>query len=119
MTLASLTILLAGAGIFMTGYLALIFLRDPQKAMVQVTHRVEYLPKIMAGRYFAFFLLTIGATLSRDPQVIGVLFAVFAIVSFYDTWIYQRDGHPFWPHFAAGVASSLVAVVALLAQGAA
>lgn len=115
MSLASLTIWLSGAGIMVTGLLAVLFLRDPVKAMVQVTHRPESLPKIMGGRYVGFFLFAVGATLLGDLRVIAWMFAVFAFVSFYDTWIYARDGHPFAKHLQAGIASLIVLAVALAA----
>jgi hypothetical protein len=117
MTLASLTIGLAGIGILVTGYLAVIFLRDPVAAMAQTTHRAEYLPRIMGGRYVGFFLFAIGAALSRDARVIGWLFAVFTVVSLYDVWVYRAGGHRFGPHLAAAVASAIGACVAALAIG--
>ena len=87
-SLATLAILLSAGGIAITGLLAVMFLRDPVRGMEQVTHRLENLPQIMAGRYTGFFFLAVGATLYRDLTVITALFAVFAFVSFFDTWVY-------------------------------
>lgn len=116
MTLASLTILLSGIGILVTGLLAVLFLRDPVRGMAQVTHRAEDLPRVMAGRYSGFFLLAVGATVYGDIRVIGGLFAVFAFVSFYDAWLYASGGHAYGKHLQAGIASLVVVGVAAAAE---
>lgn len=115
-SLATLAIILSTGGILTTGALAFAFLRDPEAGMAQVTHRLENLPQIMAGRYTGFFFLAVGATLYRDLMVIAWLFAVFAFVSFFDTWVYARLNQRFAKHLAAGIASCLVVVVAAAAQ---
>ena len=69
----------------------------------------------MTGRYAAFALLTLGATLYRDLKVIAGLFAVFAVLGFADAWIYGSDAYPYAKHLAAGVAASIVVMIALLA----
>ena len=117
MTLEGAAIALSGMGILVTGVLALLFLRDPVAGMAQTTHRLEKLPEVMADRYIALMILTIGATLYGDMKVIAVLFASFAFMGFADAWIYARGGFSFAKHLAAGVAASIVVVVALLADG--
>jgi len=111
-TLASFAIILSAVGVCVTALLAGLFLRDPVSGMAQVTHRAEDLPNIMTGRYIGFFLLALGATVYGDLKVITFLFAVFAFVSFFDTWTYARRGHKYAKHLQAGIASSLVVVVA-------
>ncbi len=111
-SLATLAIILSGLGILVTGLLAVTFLKDPVKGMAQVTHRLEFLPQVMAGRYSGFVLLALGATLYQDLTVIAFLFAVFAFYSVYDAVIYTKAGHPYAKHLSAGVASGIVTLVA-------
>lgn len=115
MTLATLAIILSGAGILVTGLLAVVFLRDPVTGMAQVTHRAEQLPEVMTDRYIAFTGLTIFATLYGDMKVIAAWFAALGFMAFADAFIYQRAGFPIAKHMAAGVAAALVMIVALLA----
>ncbi|MEL6205967.1 MAG: hypothetical protein AAFR47_11730 [Pseudomonadota bacterium] len=84
--------------------LAVGFACNPQGAMEKATHRPEKLPMVMAGRYMAFTALAFGAALYGDPVPILYLFAVFSAVSFFDAWIYAREGQPWGPHAAAGAA---------------
>ena len=116
MFLDQAAIVLSGMGVLVTGVLALLFLRDPVGGMAATTHRPEKLPEVMTDRYVAFTILAIGATLYGDLNVIAVLFAAFAFMGFADAWIYARGGFPYGKHFAAGVAASIVAIVALLAK---
>ena len=58
----------------------------------------------------------LGATLYGDLNVIAFLFAAFAFMGFADAFIYARGGHPISKHVTAGIAASIVAVVACLAQ---
>jgi hypothetical protein len=113
--LGSLSISLSAVGVVITALLALAFLRDPQRGLVQTTHRLELLPLVMADRYVAFTLLALAATLYGDFAVIAGLFSVFAFMGFADAWIYARAGHPFTKHLFAGLAASLVAVIGLAA----
>ena len=113
--LPTLAVLLSGGGILVTGLLATAFLRDPIRGMAQTTHRAESLPRVMADRYVAFTALAAGATLYRDLAVIAFLFAVFAFMSYADTAIYARDGHPYVKHLIAGLAATAVTGVALAA----
>jgi len=115
MPVATLVIILSACGILVTGLLAVLVLRDPIKGLSQVTHRMDDLPKIMAGRYSGFFLLAVGATLYGDLKVICFLFAVFAFVSFFDTWVYAQGGHAYGKHLQAGIASTLVTAIAFYA----
>ncbi len=115
MTLEGAAIALSGVGIVVTGGFALLFLYDPDLAMKQTTHLSDKLPQVMTGRYAAFALLALGATLYRDLKVIAGLFAVFAFLGFADALIYATGAHPFAKHLAAGVAASIVVAVALLA----
>lgn len=117
MSLAGLAILLSGVGVLATGYLALIFLRDPATGMAKATHHVENLPEVMTDRYVAFTLLAIGATVYQDLYVIAGLFAAFAFMGFFDAWIYARAGYPVAKHVGAGIAATLVVIVALAALG--
>lgn len=91
-------------GGLVTLYLAIDFARDPEGAMRRATHRPELLPQVMVGRYLAFTALAAGAAAYGDPWPILYLFAVFAGVSFYDAWLYAREGHAWAPHAAAGSA---------------
>ena len=115
MTLAGLAIALSGVGILVTGALALAFLRDPVAGLEQTTHRAEKLPEVMTDRYIAFTILALGATVYGDLKVIALLFASFAFMGFADAWIYARGQFPFAKHLLAGVAATVVVVVALLA----
>lgn len=115
MSLATLSVLLAGLGGLFTGRFGVLFLLDPERGFAATTHRPEELPKVMADRYFAFALLALGSAVYGDFRVIAYLFAVFALVSFADAWIYARIDRPYVKHFAAGVMSIIVMVVALLA----
>ena len=116
MTLAQVAIALSGVGVLVTGFLALVFLRDPVKGMQQTTHRAEKLPEVMTDRYIAFTILALAATIYGDLNVIAVLFATFAFMGFADAWIYARRGFPIAKHVGAGVAALLVVVVALMAK---
>ncbi len=118
MTLARLAIALSALGTLVTGALAFLFMRDPLSALRLTTHRAEKLPQVMADRYVAMAVLTIGATLYGDMKVIAVLFGTFAFMGFADAWIYRRGGFPIAKHMAAGVLALIVVVVALLALSA-
>ena len=115
MTVATLTLVFAFLGAVFTGSLAFLFLRDPERALVATTHRLEQLPKVMADRYFAFTLLALGAVVYGDFKVIAYLFAVYSFLGFADAWIYSRIGKSYVKHFAAGVLAIIVMITALLA----
>ena len=115
MSLATLAIALSGAGILVTGLLAVVFLRDPVAGMAQTTHQHDKLPQVMTDRYIAFTGLALFATLYGDLKVIAALFAAFAFMGFADAYIYHRGGYPTAKHMVAGCAASLVTIVALWA----
>ncbi|MGV6812596.1 MAG: hypothetical protein ACWA47_10135 [Brevirhabdus sp.] len=115
MSLASVAIILAGAGVVVTGLLALAFLRDPAKGLEQTTHHLEDLPKVMADRYLFMTFLALGAVIHGDMAVIAWLFAGFAFMGYADALIYARAGKSYSKHFVAGVAASVVMIVAVLA----
>lgn len=117
MTLMQVAIALSGAGVLVTGFLAVLFLRDPARGLKQTTHRAEKLPQVMTDRYIAFTMLAVGATFYGDMAVIAVLFTSFAFMGFADAYIYAKSGHPFKKHIGAGIAASLVVIVALAALG--
>lgn len=116
MSLATLALILSAGGIAVTGYLAAIFIANPARGMVKVSHELEHLPQVMTDRYVGFTLLALGATLYGDLKVIAFLFAVFAYIALHDAAIYARAGKPVRPHFVAGLAAALVAAVALPAH---
>ena len=114
--LSTLALIGSGAGVAVTGTLAVLFLRDPVQAMVQTTHHADQLPQVMTGRYIALTLLALGATIHGNMAVIAFLFAVFAFLGFADAWIYARADRPMAKHLTAGITASLVTVVALVAH---
>jgi hypothetical protein len=113
----SLLQILTGLGVVVTGWLVWNFARDTDKGMKAVSHLPEQLPQVMTGRYIGFFILAFAAFMYGQPGQIAVLYGVFALVAFWDAAVYFRIGKPFGPHLGAGVASGLVAVVALASQG--
>ena len=115
-SLHTLALVLSGAGVVVPGALGVMFLRDPAKGMAFATHRLENLPQVMADRYVALVALGLGATCYGDMKVIAFLFAVFAFLGFADAVIYARAGTPFSKHLMAGVAATVVVVVALAAN---
>ncbi|MDQ7070940.1 MAG: hypothetical protein Q9M48_09435 [Rhodobacterales bacterium] len=116
MTFASTTLYLSGIGVAVTGYLAVIFLRDPQNGLQQTTHHAENLPSVMTDRYLAMTALAAGATFYGDFKVIAFLFATFAFMGFADAFIYARAGKSISKHMIAGGAAMIVVIVAILAQ---
>lgn len=106
--------LLAWGGVLVTAAIFLAFLTDPARGMAQADHRLEQLPQVMTGRYAANAFLAVAAAIHGRPGPIAVLFAAFALMSFWDTWTYASRGLPYRPHALAGVASVLVAAVAVL-----
>ncbi len=118
--LETLTYAALGITVLITGYYAVIFLRDPQAALVTATHRPDLLPQVMAGRYMVVFLLTLGVLILNDLRVTIYFFAVCAFMGFYDGWVYWRRGLPHFKHTITGVlaAGALgLALLTLLARG--
>lgn len=116
MTLQTLTVLLCFGGALVTGVLAVTFWRNPEAGMAAATHRPEKLPLVMIDRYIAFTFLAIAAAFYGDPLVIAVLFVAFAFMGLADGVIYARAGFPHIKHTAAGLASLIVAGVAMLTE---
>lgn len=116
MSFAGASLVLSGFGVVTTGYLAAIFLRNPQDGLLKTTHHAENLPAVMTDRYIAMTALAAGATYYGDFKVIAFLFATFAFMGFADAVIYKRAGKPISKHVTAGVAAMIVVIVALLAQ---
>lgn len=106
---------LSGAASVVILAIALRFRSDPEKAMHTVEHVGAALHWVMAGRYLAFALLALGATLYGDFVVICGLFGVFAFLGFYDTVLYSRLGAPIATHLWAGLGSLIVAGTAFAA----
>ena len=115
MTLASLAVILSVGGVLVTGLLAVLFIRDPQRGLVLATHRLEFLPMVMADRYMAMCFLAVGASVLGDLKVIAWLFAAFTLMGCSDAWIYARAGHPYMKHLLSGVAAAVVVAAALAA----
>ncbi len=107
-----LSIILAWAGVIVTGWLALLFVLDPAQGMRHTTHRLDQLPRVMADRYIAMAFLAVGAAWKGDPAVIAWLFAAFAFMGLADAVIYARAGQPMGRHLAAGLAAAVVAAIA-------
>lgn len=107
---------LAGAASLMIVWIALQFRSNPSAALHSVEHLEAALPWVMAGRYLAFALLSIAATLYGDLSVIAGLFGVFAVLGFFDTVLYSRLGAPVFKHLTAGLGALVVAAVAFIAE---
>lgn len=95
--------------------IVLRFRSDPEKALHTVEHVGAALHWVMAGRYLAFALLALAATLYGDFLVICGLFAVFAFLGFYDAVLYSRLGAPISKHLLAALGATIVAIVAFAA----
>ncbi len=111
----TLAMIAAAIGGVATLVLGIAFFIDPDAGFRVSQHRRSLLPKAMAGRYFAFTLLALAAALYGDALVILVLFAVFAIVSFFDAFTYASEGEPWWIHAAAGALCFVVIALAGIA----
>lgn len=98
-----------------TGYFAVKFSRDPEGGLRAATHRLEFLPLVMAGRYLAIALLALGAFVYGDMVVIAYFFAVCAVMGVIDTWIYWRRGLPFVTHLIPGALAVLAVGISLMA----
>ena len=72
----------------LTGFYALILLRNPEGAMKTATHQLHLLPQIMAGRYLVLFLLTLGVLFLGQPEVAAYFLAVCTMLGLYDGWVY-------------------------------
>ena len=101
-----------------TGGLVAMVIPNPSTGLARLGHLPECLTEVMAGRYIAFFVFSLGAAYYGDPIVLFGLFIGFAVASAADTYIYARKGGKFGPHLAAGVASVIGAALSLIAAGA-
>ena len=106
----------AGLGGVFNVLIAVAFARDPAEGMRANNHVLAQLPNVMTGRYLANVFLTAGALILGDLRVIGWLFAAYALMAFADTFIYHRAGLPHGKHTFAGVAATLVALIAVIAH---
>jgi len=116
MSLGVIAIGFSALVVLVTGYLAAVFTVNPRAGMAQVRHLPDYLPQAMANRYVGFFLLSLAATIYGDFAVLSTLFAVFAFIGIADGVVYVRAGKPSAPHFVAGLAAAVAALVALAAS---
>jgi hypothetical protein len=114
-TLAQLSIGVAGLWAVLMGGLAALYAVNPALGLAKTAHHGAELPRVMGDRYLAFAVLALGAAWHGDPVVIAFLFAVFALMGLADAAIYARAGKPFWPHLAAGAVSAGLSLVAFLA----
>jgi hypothetical protein len=113
MSLAVLTMI---CGVISLGILAVMagaFWASPDRGLALTTHRVELLPRVMAGRYTAFALLAVFALVQGDPALYAAFFAVCAFMGFADGLIYARAGLPHSKHTLSGVLSVVAFGVAL------
>jgi hypothetical protein len=121
-TAAIIGVMTITAGI--TGFMALLFLRDPARGLVAATHRPELLPQVMTGRYVVIFLLALGVlihvSVGGHPAVAAWFLAVCALMGLWDGGVYRRRGLPHARHTATGLLAlgGLGIVLAGLAAGA-
>ncbi len=113
MTLAVLTMV---CGVITLGILAVMataFWASPERGLQLTTHRVDLLPRVMAGRYTAFALLAIFALVQGDATLFAAFFAICAFMGFADGLIYARAGLPHMKHTLSGVLSVIAFGVAM------
>ena len=99
-----------------TGYYALLFLRNPEAAMTKATHRLDLLPQVMTGRYVVVFLFVLGAVLINDLRVSAWLFGVCTFLGLYDGWVYYSRGLPHFKHTVTGLLALFALCLTLLAM---
>lgn len=113
--LVTLTYITLVITVLITGYIAWLFVRDPQGAMETATHRLDLLPQVMTGRYIVVFLLALGALIYADVAVAAYFFAVCTFLGLYDGWLYWSRGLPHIKHTATGLLALGAFVIAILA----
>jgi hypothetical protein len=113
MTPAALTLACGVITLAILAGMAAAFWASPARGLALTTHRVELLPRVMAGRYTAFALLCLFVLIQRDPALFAAFFAVCAFMGFTDGLIYARAGHPHIKHTLSGVLSVIALAVAL------
>ena len=106
--------------VIITGYYAVIFIRDPETAMVRATHRPELLPNVMTGRYIVMFLFAFGVLLLDNAKFSAFFFAVCAFMGLYDGWIYRSRNLPHFKHTITGLlalGALGISILALVTSG--
>ncbi len=101
-TLTTLVMLITAG---FTGFYAFVTLRDPLRGMETMTHKMDLLPHIMAGRYLVLFLLTLGVLFYGQIDVAIYFLAVCSVLGLYDGWVYWSRGLPHFKHTFSGVLS--------------
>jgi len=86
-----------------TGYYALLFIRDAETGMEKATHDHALLPRVMTGRYVVVFLFALGVMFWGNTAMVAWFFAVCAFIGFYDGWLYHSQGRPHGKHTITGV----------------
>jgi hypothetical protein len=116
MSLVQLVGILGAAGAGWLAVLAVVFLFNPPRGLVMTDHTEDQLPRVMTDRYLFFAALAFGAVWLREPRLIAFVFGGFAFLGFADAFIYARVGKPIRKHVVAGIASSIIAVLALIVE---
>ena len=98
-----------------TGFYAVIFMRDAEDGMKRATHIHELLPRVMAGRYVVVFLFSLGVLAFGNGPLIAYFFAICTFLGLYDGWLYYRRGLPHFKHTITGLLALIALVVSVLA----
>ena len=114
MSIVNLLAIAAFLGALPLFWLAYRFATNPVIAMDDVTHHLEHLPAVMAGRYAVLGLFAIGAAFTMNAWIIAYIYAGFAAMGFYDGSVYARANLNTTKHVRAGVLSAVVAGIALV-----
>lgn len=113
-----LAILVVGwAALLVTTAAAVLVGANPARGLAVLTHRPEFLPRVMVGRYAAQAFLVLLALWMADAGFLLALMLAFVLISFWDAALYARAGHRFGPHLLAGLASMAGALLLLIAEG--
>lgn len=113
MTLSLLTLVCGAITLVILATMATAFWASPARGLALTTHRLELLPRVMAGRYTAFALMALFVLIHGDPALFAAFFAVCAFMGFVDGLIYARAGLPHMKHTLSGVLSVVALGVAL------
>ncbi|MGR3563999.1 MAG: hypothetical protein ACU0CS_08985 [Heliomarina sp.] len=118
--MGQLTYIALAITVIITGYYAVLFIRDPETAMVRATHRPELLPNVMTGRYIVMFLFAFGVLLLDNAKFSTFFFAVCAFMGLYDGWIYRSRNLPHFKHTITGLlalGALGISILALVTSG--
>ncbi|OWU75214.1 hypothetical protein [Phaeobacter sp. 22II1-1F12B] len=118
--MGQLTYIALAITVMITGYYAVIFIRDPEVALERATHRRELLPLVMTGRYIALFLFALGVMLLNDIKLSAFFFSVCAFIGLYDGWIYRSRNLPHFKHTITGLlalGALGISILALVTSG--